>query len=313
MKYTANISSICPLPSPAHHGYSSSAWRVFHLIHTVSRWIIQQFWWMVRKYQSKLDRRDCNMQLSSKVMWTQRTFKSRQRLAVLIGIETHNTMFFHIHPATVILPYRYTVAYFYIFVHQIFACLRTQHLAICRKDLWKMPAEVRHHCLWKDSQVVNTNMQGFRDLVKWQMKRQYDETKFALLHILLNLSRRGRLLDGTEDLSPSEESRLIRSWQQIRLEFCNNNSKREIAPIANTTLPPYRLFKDSACVSQRSMGKHYSPDFTAAIQGLTQPLFAICFPPIRGRHARPLKWRHRESWVTYRLLHRHHGRCVRLK
>lgn len=205
MKYTANISSICPLPSPAHHGYSSSAWRVFHLIHTVSRRIIQQFWWMVRKYQSKLDRRDCNRQLSSKVMWTQRTFKSRQRLAVLIGIETHNTMFFHIHPATVILPYHYTVASFYIFVHQIFACLRTQHLAICRKDLWKMPAEVRHHCLWKDSQVVNTNMQGFRDLVKWQMKRQYDETKFALLHILLNLSRRGRLLDGTEDPSPSEE------------------------------------------------------------------------------------------------------------
>lgn len=107
---------------------SSSAWCVF--TSTSLTPCQRQFWWMVGKYQSKRDRRDCNMQLSSKVMWTKRTFKSRQRLAVLIAIETHNTMFFHIHPATVILPYHYTAASFYIFVHHIFACLRTQHLAM---------------------------------------------------------------------------------------------------------------------------------------------------------------------------------------
>lgn len=106
---------------------------------------------------------------------------------------------------------------------------------------------------------------------------------------------------------------LVMAKQQLILEFCNKKFKREIAPIANTTLPPYRLHWDSVC--QRSKGKRYSPAFTVAIHGLTPPLFAMCSPLVLepGRHTRPLKWRHGESRVTYRLPHRHHGRCVKLK
>lgn len=59
----------------------------------------------------------------------------------LIAIEKHNTLFFLIHPVTVILPYQYIVASFYAFVHQIFASLRTQQLAKLGKDLWKMSAK----------------------------------------------------------------------------------------------------------------------------------------------------------------------------
>lgn len=142
--------------------------------------------------------------------------------------------------------------------------------------------------------------------------------KVLSLQTLPNLSWSGRLWIATGELSPSEQAKLIKLWQKkkqknsdwsfvaINCTYCQHQ------PASLQTLWGFCL-----CVSvcQRSMGKHYLPDFTAAIHGLTPPLFAICLPPVRerGRHTRPLKWRHEESRVTHRLLHRHHGRCVRLK
>lgn len=73
------------------------------------------------------------MQLSSKVMKNKDDIQIQAKTAA--RIETYDSLFFLIHPVTVILPYQYIVASFYAFLHQIFASLRTQHLAKLCKDL----------------------------------------------------------------------------------------------------------------------------------------------------------------------------------
>lgn len=135
--YTAfqdqGLTSICPLPSPAHHKSS---------LH------FQQFRWMVWKYQSELDRKDCNMHLSGKALRTHRTLKSRRRPRVLIANESHNTMFFHIHPATSYYTIMWGVPSIYLCIRlspssepRIF-CFFMQHDAIFDGDPWKMSARL---------------------------------------------------------------------------------------------------------------------------------------------------------------------------